>query len=178
MRSERIEACDEQGMALRIDFDWWRDRYRHTVSAIDSGGAITPLLQSVEGGTEADWPQSPPWQTLSVQEMASARSVALLVGMAGRCHWSGSIEPQPAAATICFDLACRYVPDAKHRRPPGEQGCHYLAISPLASTKLLVESDDALVSESSGLIEIRPRVVTPSGTTRWRYTIALKSTRS
>jgi hypothetical protein len=49
-------------------------------------------------------------------------------------------------------------------------------VSPLVSTALSIESDDAIVSDASGVIEINPEGVESTGTTRWRYRIALKTT--
>ena len=65
------------------------------------------MLESVEGSASDDWPASPPLQNLSIEELAPGRRAALLVGMAGRSHWSASIEPVPGQAALLFDVACR-----------------------------------------------------------------------
>src|ERR1051326_2095918 len=100
MQSEAIEAVGSNGVGLRIEFIWRDDRYRHTVSLIDRDRASIPLLESIEGNSEDDWPSSPPLQTLSVERLSDGRSVALLVGMAGGSHWSASVEPVAGQAAL------------------------------------------------------------------------------
>jgi hypothetical protein len=174
MRNGSISASSPNGLVLRVDFEWWQDRYRHTISIIDQDGATTPFLQSIEGSTEQDWPPSPPFQTLSVEWMSDSRTVALLVGMAGGSHWSASVEPAIGEAKIVFDIACRYIPDRRFPRPPGRLGSSYLTISPLVNNRLSIESSDATVLDASGVIEIVPREITTAGTTRWRFTLCTK----
>jgi hypothetical protein len=52
--------------------------------------------------------------------------VALLVGMAGRSHWSVSVEPETAANTLLFDVACRV------QQPPIWLGSSYQWQSPVS----------------------------------------------
>jgi len=178
MHNEAIEACGENGFLLHVEFERQLDRYGHTISMVDPSGGITPLLRSGEGVTEDDWPPSPPLQTLSMEKLSDARTVALLVGMAGRSHWSESVEPVIGEAKIVFDVACRYVPHQQFPRPPGQLGSHYYPLSPLVATHLSIESDNANVLDASGVLEIVPRTIMPAGTTRWRYTIAVKQIQS
>lgn len=169
MRSEVIEAVGSDGRVLRVDFVWRGDRYAHTVSMIDTDGAIVPLLKSIEGETDDNWPASPPLQTLSVENLIDKGRVALLVGMAGRSHWSASIESVHGEAKVVFDLACR------HSEAPNRLGSYYLPASPLAPRRLSIESETASVLDASGVIEIAPIVSEPRGTTRWRFAIRLSS---
>ncbi len=102
---------------LRVRFYWHVDRYAHEVSRrID--GNWRPLLVSVEGSPEEDWPASPPFQSLHIDERDDGRTLALLVGMAGKSHWSASIEiearEQELSPCVSFDVACRI-----HDCPPG-----------------------------------------------------------
>lgn len=65
------------------------------------------LLESLEGQSGDIWPGSPPLQQLLIESRAEAGHVALLVGMAGRSHWSLSVEPLADRIGFRFDAACR-----------------------------------------------------------------------
>ncbi|MFM7073965.1 MAG: hypothetical protein ACKO38_19435 [Planctomycetota bacterium] len=69
--------------------------------------AVRSLLESCEGQSGDIWPASPPLQQLLVESRAEAGQVALLVGMAGRSHWSLSVEPLADRIGFRFDAACR-----------------------------------------------------------------------
>lgn len=102
---ERIlEAGD-----LRVRFYWHADRYAHEV-AVREGDQWRPLAVSAEGSPEEDWPASPPFQSLHIEDREDGRTLALLVGMAGKSHWSASIEIDNQAgqpSCVSFDVACR-----------------------------------------------------------------------
>jgi hypothetical protein len=91
---------------LRVRFYWHGDRYAHEVS-VRSGDGWLPALVSVEGSPEHDWPASPPFQSLHIEQRDDGRTLALLVGMAGKSHWSASIEIDPQVPCVAFDVACR-----------------------------------------------------------------------
>jgi hypothetical protein len=91
---------------LRLCFERQGDRYAHRVELAAAGGWQT-VLESLEGKPDEAWPPSPPLQSLHIEERPGGRRVALLVGMAGRSHWSLSVEADPAAASLAFDAACR-----------------------------------------------------------------------
>jgi hypothetical protein len=103
--SETAERVLEAGK-LRVRFVWYGDRYAHEVS-VRSGDAWLPALVSVEGSPAHDWPASPPFQSLHIEQRDDGRTLALLVGMAGKSHWSASIEIDPPSACVLFDVACR-----------------------------------------------------------------------
>jgi hypothetical protein len=90
-------------------------------------------LASVEGSPEEEWPASPPFQALEVAER-TGRPVALLVGMAGKSHWSASVELDPRARSLRFDVACRVREEdagslgSTYRRCPGPVSCDALTI--------------------------------------------------
>lgn len=107
MRSEVLESGATEGWRLRVEFLWHIDRYRHVISAIDPAGGITPLLESIEGTRADNWPPSPPLQSLHLEKQPGGSRVALLVGMAGKSHWSASIGPGSVGPGLVFDLACR-----------------------------------------------------------------------
>ncbi len=71
------------------------------------GGQWRPLVASAEGTPSEDWPASPPFQSLHIDQRDDGRTLALLVGMAGRSHWSASVEIQSSGPCVSFDVACR-----------------------------------------------------------------------
>jgi hypothetical protein len=107
------------GGGWQLVFERHDDRIRHRIEVPAAGGWRT-LIESVEGTASAWWPPSPPLQSLHV-ESRSTGSVALLVGMAGRSHWSASVEIAGDGEEAVFDFACR-APAA-----PDWLGCRYRA---------------------------------------------------
>ena len=111
-----LECPTGGGHRLRVDFYKVSDRYGHRLSVIvcDHAGSETviPLAESVEGVSDDPWPPSPALQSLSIEEFADGRSAALLVGMAGKSHWSASFEVETVPTGFCcapkFKLACRF----------------------------------------------------------------------
>ena len=90
---------------LRIVFSRTGDRYQHEVQT--TGQLSRALLVSLEGGADETWPASPPFQELHVEKRGEGKQVALLVGRAGRSHWSVSIEVDRWQEAMLFDVACR-----------------------------------------------------------------------
>jgi hypothetical protein len=84
---------------------WQGDRFAHEVSLAGAEQAEL-LLRSVEGAASEAWPASPPLQSLHVEEQRG-RQVALLVGMAGKCHWSAAVELDHEHSRLHWDVACR-----------------------------------------------------------------------
>ena len=107
MQYEVIDAVGANGVRLRLEFVWRNDRFVQEISIIRTSGFALPVLQSIEGSPHADWPPSPPFQSVSITELTDGRAAALLVGMAGGSHWSASIETLKDEATLRFDVACR-----------------------------------------------------------------------
>jgi hypothetical protein len=95
---------------LQLRFAFRNDRFAHEIWAAD-GDDWRPVMSSVEGTPEQSWPPSAPLQTLHV-EARSEGPIALLVGMAGKCHWSASVELHAQRHQVRFELAARV-------RPPG-----------------------------------------------------------
>lgn len=86
---------------LRVAFSRQRDRFGHTVF-LDQADGWLPALVSIEGDDASDWPPSPPFQ----QASPGPNDSLLLVGMAGRSHWSAAVEGS-AQTGLLFDLAVR-----------------------------------------------------------------------
>ncbi len=87
-------------------FFWQQDRYAHEIS-VRSDAIWLPVLLSVEGTPSDNWPASPPFQSLHIEQRDDGRTLALLVGMAGKSHWSASVEIDTVSQTVVFDVACR-----------------------------------------------------------------------
>jgi hypothetical protein len=97
---------------------WWREASLPSpetslspVKALSSPGAGPGemlILQSQEGEASDPWPLSPPLQEIVAEPLAAGRRPVLLgVGMAGRSHWSATIEGDGMAEAIAMDIACR-----------------------------------------------------------------------
>jgi hypothetical protein len=168
MRSEAIEAATSGGARLRIQFTRHNDRYGHVISLLNAAGGAEPVLESIEGSTDDAWPPSPPLQSLSIEKLPDGRPAALLVGMAGRCHWSASIETACGEAKLVFDLACR------HSQEPEWLGNRYRRLT-AAAEDLSIEADGANVTTEAEFISIRPRTIASgAATTRWKFAVSMR----
>jgi hypothetical protein len=159
-----IEATLDAQRALRVTFVREADRYRHEVALVerteDGSEQVTPLLASVEGTAADAWPSSPPLQSLSIEQRPEG-NVALLVGMAGRSHWSASIEALSAEGALRFDIACRTT-DAQRLASMYQRLSDRLRCEPGAGTKI-VEAETLQLSPQE--LQARPA--------RWRYVLRL-----
>lgn len=180
-----LNSTNAEGVGLQVRFSWRQDRYSHTISKLIAGRLI-PVFESVEGSSTEVWPPSPPLQQLSVEELRPATQVALLVGMAGKSHWSISVEPVSTRAAFVFDVACK-------SRDTAAQLCSgYLQLADKVNTD---GDHDATIAVEGRHLQIRcdrdgpavatiqegplgpriaPAAIGPTGTTRWRYTIELR----
>ncbi len=94
-----------QSGLLRVVFLRRQDRWAHTIGLVEQG-QFRPLLESIEGRPEDEWPCSPPFQELQIEERGDG-NVALLVGQTPKCHWSMSVEAESKKSALRFDVACR-----------------------------------------------------------------------
>ena len=187
-----VAALDDQGLGLRVDFFWRQDRYAHRIVAVAEAGERV-LLESVEGTSAEPWPTAPPLQQLSVEEPSRGAWVGLLVGMAGKSHWSMSVEPLPGTRRIAFDVACRL------RESPALLGSTYRPAAPgnwtsdgplaMACAGDFLANGVRLVCRLSGCrdeglttrvrasehLRLEPLAESPSvpGTARWKYVCEL-----
>jgi hypothetical protein len=125
-----LSALNSAGVGVRVRFVWLGDRYGHQIEVVD-GSLTRTVLESVEGGEEANWPPSPPLQHVNISWIASDTQhghVAMLVGGAGNSHWSMCVSVRDgnkdvfnntSGTELFFDVACR-VHDA-----PGFLGSTY-----------------------------------------------------
>jgi hypothetical protein len=182
-REQRLE-----GGGLSVRFHRREDRFAHEIWLADRGNWIQ-ALSSREGLPLDEWPPSPPFQSLNVESRAGDRQVALLVGMASSSHWSASVELDPAAGCVTFDVACR-------TRQQGPLGSCYHTLLPLAdrqASRAIFASREALAArlklelceqhgraqlELSGELlrvgAIPDSTIEAAWTVRWSYTISLR----
>ena len=163
---------------LRVQFTWHGDRWRHSIGFLEDGH-FRPVLQSIEGEAEDEWPCSPPFQELQFESRGNY-SVTLLVGRTPKCHWSLSIEVEPERSVARFDVACR-VP-AQEALGTLSSTYQSLAGKPviqggvwLWSDRLTMqaESGSSLWPETDGgvVVEADPESFVFPATFRWQYTL-------
>jgi len=146
------------------------DRFTHQVILHD-GAQTHTLFTALEGSADETWPPSPPLQQLSI-ETRGASQVALLVGMAGKSHFSASVESVPGECRLEFDVAARVQTD------PLQIGSTYVApnLDTTPSCELLApDTNSQVIWEKRGenrVVLVKP-VLTKTAplTLRWRYRI-------
>jgi hypothetical protein len=166
---------------LKIEFFRAEDRFAHRIG-IQQAGQTTWILQSLEGTAEQDWPTSPPLQDLSVEQQAD-REVIFLVGMAGKSHWSLSLELAPQQHGLLFDVACRA------HQPPARLGSTYrrldlsttaagLSKQPDLIELVPLDAPSPLVHRTAEELSLMVSTQSPRwpNTFRWRYEIRLRVT--
>ena len=161
---------------LRVEFRRKQDRFAHRV-LLDQ----VEVARSVEGDPSDPWPDSPPLQQLSLEQIKGTETI-LAVGSAGRSHWSLSVEIEPnleGPSRVRFDLAARC-----RDHPSGGIRSTYLAADSIFvepsegdSMQELIEDRD----EKRGWrkVSIRPRQAngeavgetSRAATFRWSYQI-------
>jgi hypothetical protein len=168
---------------------WYRDedRFGHEIAFV-AGPTATACLSAELGRGRDPWPASPPLQQCSVEPSSRGGQMALLIGMAGKSHWSQSVETAAAAPSLTFDVACRV-----HRQPlwlgSSYRANHPVEVLSASSVRLAVAAGveltltgESLDGASSVRMEVGDnhvaivadlgRLPLPS-TVRWRYRIAL-----
>lgn len=136
---------------LQVTFARQADRYVHVVDWLRDGQSPVRLARSIEGDDVQPWPPSPPLQQLAAHAPPNRQQATLLLGMAGRSHWSMSVETQ--AGAIVFDVACRLA-DA-----PTVLGCTYH----LANSSLECELGDRDASLRGAWGEVRLELLAIDG---------------
>lgn len=162
---ELLRTSALHGFQLCLEFIQRGDRLGHRIAMQTASGDVSPILESVEGAADEDWPPSPPLQSLSYHALPGLRRAALLVGMAGASHWSASIEQAAHEPLFLFDIACRY------GSQPQWLGSQYELLHPDASARVAIHSENARITPGPGLWKIEPDV--KGKTARWQYSISL-----
>ncbi len=117
-----LNAKNADGVGLQVRFSWRQDRHCHTISLLVDDRPIPYSNRSKVQVSTFGLPAHP-LQQRSVEELRPATKVALLVGMAGKSHWSMSVEPANDRAGFVFDVACRSGETA------GQLGSGYLLLA-------------------------------------------------
>jgi hypothetical protein len=190
-----------EGGGLRVVFTRQGDRYAHSVFRVNDGlptnkpgmgnsSASTTevgfssglLLESIEGTPDDDWPASPALRELHFEDRADGRRLALLVGMAGKSHWSLSVELDAAHGHLVFDVACRLRSPpvrlgSRYRLPAAGSGDSARSSAGCPQTPLTIEPVDSgvvrLVTSADRQLHIEPAAVAGPWprTVRWRYVV-------
>lgn len=104
-----LQVIDHRGRGLRLTWSYAGDRYGHEIAYVSEAGVVVCLVAQL--GCDGDpWPSSPPVQQVSLVSPPRGGRAALLLGMAGRSHWSQSVEGDEGdegALRVVFDIACR-----------------------------------------------------------------------
>jgi hypothetical protein len=183
---ESLKSLAIDGAGLRVDFEWCDDRYGHEIALVPGPGEQALLVAEVQSGPE-DWPDSPPLQQISWMEAKPGKRIGLLVGMAGKSHWSVSVESDSREAALLFDVACRV-----HHAPQwlgNKYRCPYpiQLESPHAAqfaagdsvVRVMTEPTDgeppAAIAAAGTSLSIQPAFGDASvpRTVRWKYRIAI-----
>lgn len=168
--------------ALRVVFERAGDRFGHEIfwsTAGDRHGKLT----SLEGSADETWPKSPALQSLHVETRPDGRQMIMLVGMAGRSHWSMTVEADETRDRLIFDVACRV-----HGRPNWLGSTYSMPLGNIGSgakgnlsvtvwrgeqlqEEIAVQIDDA---NRSVLIPAWVDDQAAAQTVRWRYAIEVR----
>jgi hypothetical protein len=151
-----------------IEFARDADRYRHEI-VVWAGDSWRTVLASKEGSEDDEWPPSPPLQELHIEPRTPRNEVALLVGRAGRSHWSLSVESDVACGALIFDVACRSSAAANRLQSS------YLLTGPGLTFDLQILEGELRRDVDEADLSIVPRGDPGTSgvhTFRWRYKIA------
>lgn len=167
MVSADVVQTLQDGQGLRVDFFYLGDRHAHRI-LLASADQQRRWLDSLEGDAAALWPASPPLQQLVIESRADG-DVALLLGMAGRSHWSMSVMAM-AGGGLWFDVACR--PQGASPRLASTYRTHS-AWQATGSAELACRAGRIeLVDGARGEIRNGELQITPApGATRWQYRV-------
>jgi hypothetical protein len=150
------------------------DRYAHRIEAFDAAQAAwVTAFESLEGEPDDDWPPSPPFQQLHVEERPTGR-VILLVGMAGRTHWSAAVEATVDRNGIAFDVAARY------QTPPEYLGSNYPYVDSSSTSRLTWAANQKTILETNETFSDGPSIrplgefPSPPATVNWKYVVTCR----
>ena len=161
------------------------DRTGHCIWWLEDGKPYL-ILKSIEGTSDQAWPESSPFQQIVCENVgAGGKPVLLGVGMAGKAHWSATIEGDLMTEAIAMDIACRtaavperlgsayWVPPAWSVTPKAENGWLLdhpdgiqIAIDSIGNTPILFEHQKLTVHPI-----IEPTQHQRGQTYRWRYIV-------
>jgi hypothetical protein len=176
------ESVTLAGHGLSVVLSRIGDRYRHEVLITTDQARV--MLASLEGTSDQAWPPSPPFQELHTHQSNGSIDAVLLIGRAGRGHWSASIEVDHSQEAVLFDIACRSSGPIdwlgnRYRCPVGQAGATVAQPRVLlvgSDLQLHVLEGEACVSEEDRMqvLSIAPvwTASSRSQTIRWKYRIS------
>ena len=146
----------------------------------------TLIMMSLEGHSKQAWPESSPFQQIVCENVGAGEKPVLLgVGMAGKAHWSATIEGDSMTEAIAMDIACRtavaperlgstyWIPPQWTAKLVTENS---LSLEHLHGLKVVIESvgNTPIVYEGQKL-QIHPKIDFANHhrgqTYRWRYLV-------
>jgi len=174
--TQRLSLPPIAGRVLSVEFRREQDRFAHAI-LVSEDQQVVQRLDSLEGTGQDLWPPSPALQQLNIQQIANDRQAALMVGMAGKSHFSLSVTVEPESRQIVFDVACNY------KMPPSFLGSTYrLAERGESIEQLDFKLDDRLPTRlvhdaASDTLEWLPDMdlSQPPALGRWCYCIGLRN---
>jgi hypothetical protein len=168
-------AAELEATGLKIVFARRGDRYAHRIEVWDEDAKTWVIaLVSREGSDEETWPPSPPFQQLHLERRPTG-DVVLLVGMAGRSHWSAAVEVCPERKLLKFDVAIRI------QAAPARLGTAYDVCNVAAAARITAAAEAATEvrrgSEVGSGFELGPATsaqAAPPATICWKYSLGLR----
>ena len=165
--------------ALHVEFQRLADRYAHQI-IYSPAGSISPMTWASQEGTFRDaWPPSPPLQTLHLETRPDGSQTIMLIGMAGRSHWSMSVEAV-TKDRLYFDVACRisespvWLGSTYHCA--NQDATAFCGRPTFSSCQGIGARESALqIDCASGILRIPVSLATNAfpQSVRWRYTVAI-----
>jgi hypothetical protein len=161
-------------LAFAIEFQREADRYAHAIIVLQGDQPIYRAT-SQEGTSQDLWPASPALQQLSLQRVVGNRQAALLVGMAGKSHYSLSVTADEELQQITFDAACNYKSEPEFlgstyrtELPAERQSPVQWIVEDTLPTRILAQNNNSF----SCVPTVEPPV--PAGMGRWCYSLRLR----
>lgn len=154
-----------EAAGLRAVFVRRGDRFAHRIEVRDEQSqAWGAALESREGTDEEPWPPSPPFQQLHVEHRKEG-DVVLLVGMAGRSHWSAAVDVSPDGRALRFDVAVRV------QSSDESLGSGYDVMDARAAARIGARAALGVADGVNFRFEPEPRDGTLPATICWRYSL-------
>jgi hypothetical protein len=172
---------------LSVEANRIGDRFDWRILWEPLSASALPLLQSVPSPIDTAWPPFPPLQELA-QESHSDTEVLLGVGMAGKSHWSVSVDRRqpPHQPAMVFDFACRLsgspaflgacwmLGEGLHAIPPASLNLPWLLRRNATTIATLTPDNHTSLRLEGNQVQLIPNLGTGGiqGTVRWGFRIA------
>jgi hypothetical protein len=175
-----LDIPSGRGALLRCVFSKIGDRLAHAFFILNSAADNEPLgvCTSIEGNECEAWPASPPLQSMSIEQHTTG-PVALLVGMAGRSHWSASFAAITDKKKLVVEIACRVGGEPVRLGSSYFFGGNGSLLTQVNATQLLCELGEHKLEITTSLLKLADAEVciTPPSPwnvkpVQWKYEIA------